>query len=113
MIGKNFPSRGDIYLIQLDPTIGREIQKTRPCLIISNNTQNQYADVICVAPITSQPQKQDRDFEVRIQLEGKEGRVLLNQSRAIDKARLLKKMDTLSPAKMKEVNQAIKVVFGL
>lgn len=113
MIGKSFPHRGDIYFAKLDPTIGCETCKTRPCLVISNDTQNEFSNIISVAPITSQPAKKIYDFEVRTILEGKNARILLNQSRAIDKTRLGKKMDTLDAAKMKEVNQAIKVTYGL
>lgn len=113
MTGKSFPHRGDVFLTRLDPTVGTEINKTRPCLIVSNNTQNQYNDIVCVAPITSQPSTKDYDFEVKTTFEGKQARILLHQTRAIDKDRLIKKIGSLDSKIMKASGAALKVVFAL
>ncbi|MBK5213158.1 MAG: type II toxin-antitoxin system PemK/MazF family toxin [Flavobacteriaceae bacterium] len=94
----------DIYWVNLDPTVGSEIQKTRPCLVISPNFSNKILNTLLVAPITSTLRK----FPMRIQidLQGKTGQVALDQIRCVDKSRLLKKMDSLdkeSVTNLKEI----------
>src|SRR3989344_1900137 len=87
--------RGDIWLVNLDPAIGREIKKSRPGLIIQNDLGNRLSTITRKAPITSQKTEKIYPFEAFIEngtgLE-KTSKVLLNQIRAVDKARLVKKL---------------------
>ena len=81
--------RFDIVLVKLNPTVGSEIQKTRPCIVSSPNEMNMLNTVI-VAPMTSRGF--DFIFRPKIEFEGKEGLVLLDQIRAVDKKRIIKKI---------------------
>jgi len=113
MSGKNdFPKRGEIYWVNLEPTIGAETKKTRPGLVISNDIGNEVSKIVMVAPITSK-NSNVYPFEVKMILERKHSKVMLNQCRAIDKSRLLKKIDSVDNDTMKAVEEAIKIVFGL
>ncbi len=96
----------DVYWIILDPTIGSEINKTRPCLVISPNESNKYLNTLLIAPITSTI----RNFPMRINitLEGKNGQIALDQIRCIDKERLKNKIDTLSKSKIQSVKNHLK-----
>ncbi len=82
--------RFEVYLINLDPTIGSEIQKTRPCLIISPDEMNNYIATVIVAPMTAR----GRNYPTRVncQFEGKAGQIVLDQIRTVDKIRLVKKL---------------------
>lgn len=84
---RNFPKRGDVYWVNLEPTLGTEINKKRPCLIISNDEGNEVSSRITVAAINSSVKKV-HPFQVKISLKNKEGKILLNQIRTIDKQRL-------------------------
>ncbi len=86
----DFPKRGDIYWIVLEPAVGAETRKLRPCIIISGNIGNQYSPLVMVAPITSNTQK-IYPFEVQFNLVDRKCKVMLNQARAFDKSRLGKK----------------------
>ncbi len=107
-----FPRRGDIYWVNLDPTIGSEIKKTRPGLIVSNDIANETARIIMIAPLTSKV-KTVYPFEVEISLKGTVSKIMVNQCRAVDKIRLTDLIDSLEDEKMKQVEEAIKIVFGL
>lgn len=76
--------RGDIYRVVLDPTVGREIKKTRRCVVISNNQQNQYSPLLIVIPTTSDMDKL-YSWEVVIHSEGKDRKILTDQIRSVDK----------------------------
>lgn len=88
--------RGDIYWIELDPTVGSEIQKTRPCLVVSPDDMNSVLPRVIIAPITSKGQPLGCRPEVLI--DGKKGRVLLDQIRSVDKQRLRGKVGSLALA---------------
>jgi mRNA interferase MazF len=105
--------RGDIFWINLDPTVGSEINKTRPGLIVSNDVASQFARILLIAPITSKNTEIIRPFEVAISIKGKPSKILLNQCRAVDKSRLTCKILSADPATMKLVDEAIKIAFGL
>ena len=111
MIG-NFPKRGSVYWVSLDPAIGSETKKTRPCLIISNDSGNEASGMVIVAPITSKVKK-IYSFEVEVTISGKRGKVMVNQCRTIDKSRLGKKECSLDFEVMEEVNEAIRITFGI
>ena len=82
--------RFDVYLVNLDPTLGSEIKKTRPCLIISPDEMNRFIATVIVAPLTTK----GRNYPTRVSCEfhGKQGQVVLDQIRTIDKSRLIQKL---------------------
>ncbi len=83
-------SRFDVYLIRLDPTQGHEIRKIRPCLIISPDEMNQHSDTVIVAPMTTKGRPYPTRVPVRFK--GKSGQIVLDQIRAVDKSRLVKRV---------------------
>jgi len=93
-------SRFEVYFVNLDPTIGGKIKKTRPCAIISPNEMNHNISTVIIAPITSKL----RNYPTRIscKVDGKTGQVVLDQIRTVDKLRLIKKIDSLSKATQKK-----------
>lgn len=95
-----------IILVNLDPTIGAEIKKTRPCVIISPDELNKYLQTIIVAPMTSQ----SRNYPTRIEVkhDHKKGWVVLDQIRTIDKQRVTKILDVLSEKEINQVKMTIK-----
>lgn len=109
--------RGEIYLVNFDPTIGSEIKKTRPALIIQNDIANKHSPITIVAAITSQYDEKLYPTEVLIpETEGgmkKQSVVLLNQIRSIDKTRLVKKIGKVSNRSLLRVNTALKISLGL
>jgi mRNA interferase MazF len=108
--------RGEVWLVNLDPAIGREIKKTRPAVIVQNDVGNQYSPLTIIAPITSHKGKKVYPFEVLLPeicgLE-KQSKVLLSHIRTIDKSRLVKKMASLDDVTLGFVDDAIKISFGL
>jgi len=102
--------RFEIYLVTLNPTVGSEIQKTRPCIVVSPDEINILKTVI-IAPLTSKGF--DFVFRPRIELDGKEGLVVLDQIRAVDKARLVKKIGRVDADKAKEIAKTLVEMFAL
>jgi mRNA interferase MazF len=107
-----FPKRGEVYWVSLDPTIGSEINKTRPALVVSSDDGNEDGKRVTVAPLTSTIKK-IYPFEVKIKIGTKEGKVLLDQIRSVDKQRLSKKMSVLDYETMQLVNKALKIALAL
>ena len=109
--------RGDIWLVNLDPTIGHEIKKSRPAVIIQNDIGNKYSPITIIAPITSQNIDHIYPIEglLSSQKSGldKESKVLLNQIRAIDKRRLIKKLGNVDEEKIDLIDEALKISLGL
>ncbi|MDQ3247992.1 MAG: type II toxin-antitoxin system PemK/MazF family toxin [Chloroflexota bacterium] len=107
----SFPQRGEVYWVKLDPTIGSEIAKTRPAVIISNNVGNQHADRVIVAPISAGGVLKLYPYEVKIEdVEGGLGqtsKVLLDQIRTVDKTRLGNRIGALTSKQMEAINRAI------
>jgi mRNA interferase MazF len=103
-------SRFEIYFINLDPTIGSEIKKTRPCVIISPNEMNHNISTLIIAPITSKL----KNYPTRIpcKVEGKQGQIVLDQIRTVDKSRLVKKIDTLNKTTQIKVLNILKEMFS-
>ncbi len=103
-------SRFDIYYVNLDPTIGSEIKKTRPCVIISPDEMNHNIATIIVAPLTSKL----RNYPTRVpcKVEGKQGQIVLDQIRTVDKTRLIKKIDTLNKITQTKVLTVLKEMFS-
>ena len=98
-----------IVLVNLDPTIGGEIKKTRPCVIISPNEMNKYLRTIVVAPMTTKSRKYPTRVEVKH--DGKIGWIVLDQIRTIDKTRIIRLLGRLSKPEIKEVKSIIKETF--
>ena len=92
---RSIVSRGEIWLINLDPTIGSEIKKTRPCIVVSPQELNDHLRTVIIAPMTSKGRA--AGFRVPITHDGKKGLILLDQIRAVDKARLVKKVGKANP----------------
>jgi mRNA interferase MazF len=89
-------SRFDVFLIRLDPTEGREIRKTRPCLIISPDEMNEHIDTVIVAPMTTKGRPYPTRVPVRFK--GKSGQIVLDQIRTVDKNRLVKRLGRIDEA---------------
>lgn len=99
----------EIVLVNLDPTIGSEIKKTRPCTIISPNEMNKYLRTVVVAPLTTK----SKNYPTRVEIkhDGKIGWIVLDQIRTIDKQRIVKKLGRLSKPELKEVKGIIKETY--
>lgn len=87
-------SRFEVYLVNLDPTVGSEIKKTRPCLIVSPDDMNKYLGTVIIAPMTTKGPKYPMRVACRFQ--GKDGQIVLDQIRTIDKSRLTKRLGSIS-----------------
>ena len=102
--------RGDIWLVALDPTIGSEIRKSQPCMVVSPPEMHDYLRTLIVAPMTTG--SHPAPFRVRIQFQGKTGLILLDQIRSLDKARLVKRLGSTSQATLTAVLQTLQDVFA-
>lgn len=109
--------RGEIYLVNFDPTVGAEIQKTRPALILQNDIANRHSPITIVAAITSQFEEPLYPTEVLLSVpEGGlsvDSVVLLNQIRSIDKRRLVRRLGAVRPDTMEQVERALQISLGL
>jgi len=102
--------RFDVYLISLDPTVGSEIQKTRPCLIISPDEMNRHIKTVIVAPLTSTA----KEYPTRItcKFRKKQGQIVLDQIRTLDKSRLIKKLGSIDSKAQLEVISTLQRLFA-
>lgn len=107
--------RGEVYWGNFDPTVGSEIKKTRPCLIISNNIANEFSSLVTVLPLTSQKLDKVYKHEVLVTNDPKlkNGKVKVNQIRAFDKARIGKFITKLPNSIMAEVEKSLVLHLGL
>jgi len=96
----------EVFLVELDPTKGHEIQKTRPCVVVSPNEMNHNIGTIIIAPMTTK----SHDFPTRVGLkfDGKQGWIVLDQIRTVDKIRLNKKLGKIEKKEIKKVKQVLK-----
>jgi mRNA interferase MazF len=103
-------NRFEVYLVNLDPTVGHEIKKTRPCLIISPNEMNHHISTIIVAPMTAK----GRNYPTRIScsFQGKKGQVVLDQIRTIDKKRLVKRLGVISKSTQSKTLNLLQELFA-
>jgi len=112
----DFPKRGQIWFISLDPVVGHEMGKRRPALVVSNDRNNLFADTVTVLPITSKTEK-IYPFEVFLSKEEtnlpKDSKVKCNQIRTVDKKRLAKFVGNLSSERLKDVEQALLIHLGI
>jgi len=114
----NPPGRGDMYWINLDPTIGAEIKKTRPCVIISPDAANQSGPLVIVAPITKAEGKKVRFHEILLPKESSNlqynSKIKVFQLRCVDKKRLSKsKIGSIPKDTIKKLDEKIRIVTGL
>jgi mRNA interferase MazF len=103
-------NRFDVYLINLDPTVGSEIQKTRPCLIISPDEMNRHIRTVIAAPMTTAGK--DYPTRVKCKFKKKKGQIVLDQIRTIDKTRLVKKLGKIDPETQIEVISILQRLFA-
>jgi mRNA interferase MazF len=111
----DIPNRGEVWLVSLDPTLGHEIQKTRPAIVVSNDTYNRLNWVVIVVPVSSH----DRAEYDQVLLEPPEGGLssrcvtLPDQIRAIDRRRLAKRLGRLSSSSLEKLDQTLKIALDL
>jgi len=110
-----YPKRGSVYLVNFDPTIGVEIKKTRPAVIISNDVANQYSPIVIVAAVTGRAEPKFDEVLVKPPEGGltKPSVIQPNQIRSIDKRRLVKKLGDLSKKTMNDLDIALQITLGL
>ncbi len=103
-------NRFEVYLVNLDPTVGREIKKTRPCLVVSPDEMNHHIRAVIVAPMTTK----GRGYPTRVpcRFKGKSGQIVLDQIRAVDSARLVKKLGRISRTTASEVLAVLQEMFA-
>src|SRR6185295_5821595 len=99
------PRRFDVWLVTLDPTVGAEIRKTRPCVIVSPDEMNRQLGTVIVAPLTST--LRDYPMRVRNRFQRREGDIALDQLRAVDKARLAKRLGMVSDDAARRVAETL------
>ena len=111
------PRRGDVYLVNFDPTIGAEVKKTRPAVVIQNDIGNRWSPITIVAAMTSR--FEDPLYPTEVLVKASEGGlaidsvVLLNQLRSVDKARLVRRLGALKSQTLREVDRALLLSLGL
>ncbi|MFC1572505.1 type II toxin-antitoxin system PemK/MazF family toxin [Candidatus Eisenbacteria bacterium] len=103
-------NRGEVYLVNLDPTVGSEIRKTRPCVVISPNEMNRHIRTVIVAPMTTK----GRDYPSRVscRFKGKDGQIVLDQVRTVDKERLARCLGRVDRNTMREVQALLQEMFA-
>lgn len=99
----------DIVLVNLDPTIGSEMRKTRPCVVLSPNEMNKYLNTIVVAPMTSSSKPYPTRVEVRHK--GTKGWIAIDQIRTIDRTRIVKRFESLTSKEVEKVKDVMREMF--
>jgi mRNA interferase MazF len=102
--------RFDVYLVALDPTVGSEIQKTRPCLVVSPDEANRHLATVIVAPMTSQGRP--HPTRVACRFEDKDGLIVLDQMRTVDKTRLVRRLGRITAGEQKMVLISLAEMFA-
>jgi len=102
-------TRGEVWLVTLDPTLGSEIHKTRPCLIISPPEMHDYLRTVIVAPMTTGARP--APYRIRVTFQGKQGLILLDQIRTLDKVRLVKRLGNIGSATLASALRTLQRVF--
>lgn len=103
-------SRGEIWLAALDPTVGSEIRKTRPCVIVSPDEMNGHLRTVIVAPMTTG--SRPAPFRIPIGFAGKRGLILLDQMRSLDRTRLVKRLGELRPVTLRRALDTLQELFS-
>ncbi len=99
-----------VFLVALDPTIGSEIQKTRPCLVISPDEMNRHINTVIIAPMTTQ--QKNYPSRIACNFQGKSGQIVLDQMRTVDKARLVKALGKIDEAIQTQVLAVLSEIFA-
>lgn len=102
--------RFDVFLVDLDPTVGGEIRKTRPCVVITPDEMNEPLTTVIVAPMTTSGHAYS--FRIPCEFDGKRGFVVLDQVRTVDRARLVKHLGALQASECKGVLNALQAMFA-
>ncbi len=100
---------GEIWLVSLDPTVGSEIQKTRPCVVVSPAEMHDFLRTVIVAPMTTG--SRPAGFRIPVTFQGKSGLILLDQIRTLDKSRLVKRVGAVHPATLEKTLRTLQAVF--
>jgi mRNA interferase MazF len=103
-------NRFEVYLVNLDPTVGAEIQKTRPCLVVSPDDMNHHIRTVIVAPMTTKGQAYPS--RVACRFKGKAGQVVLDQIRTVDRTRLVRKLGRLEAKTAARVLEVLQEMFA-
>ena len=101
--------RGEIWLAALDPTLGSEIQKTRPCVVVSPPEMNDFLRTVTVAPMTTG--SRPASFRIALRFDGKDGLVLLDQLRTLDRQRLVRRLGAVSTGTLRATLAALREMF--
>lgn len=104
-------TRGEIWLVNLDPAVGSEIRKTRPCVVVSPPEMHDHLRSVIVAPMTTG--SRPAPFRVAVSHGGKRGLILLDQMRAVDKARLARKLGTVSAKTLMTTLNTLQETFAV
>ena len=111
MVTDDHVSRGDIFLVELNPTRGSEIRKTRPCVVVSPDELNTHLRTFIVAPLTTGGHPYP--FRVRCRFEGRDGHIVADQLRAVDRDRLVKRLGRLSETTLNELLGVLQAMFAV
>jgi mRNA interferase MazF len=103
-------ARGDVWLVALDPTLGSEIRKSRPCVVVSPPEMHDHLRTVIAAPMTTGAHP--APFRIPVTFAGKKGLILLDQIRALDKTRLVRKLGSISPATLGATLKTLREVFA-
>ncbi|MGI4857466.1 MAG: type II toxin-antitoxin system PemK/MazF family toxin [Janthinobacterium lividum] len=103
-------ARGEVWLVALDPTLGSEIQKTRPCVVISPAELHDHLRTVIVAPMTSQGRA--APFRVSVRFKRRQGLILLDQIRTVDKVRLVRKEGAVAAKTLLETLRTVQEIFA-
>jgi len=109
-VSRKLPARGEVHLVRLDPTVGSEIKKTRPCLIVSPDELNHHLRTVIVAPMTTGGRAYP--WRVACRFQGREGFVAIDQLRTVDDERLVKRLGRLSASTATEVLDTLQEMFA-
>ena len=102
--------RGDVYVVELDPTRGTEIQKTRPCVVVSPDELNEHLRTVIIAPLTSAAHP--FPFRVACRFQNKDGQIVTDQLRTVDRQRLVRAMGRLPPATLDQILTVLQEMFS-
>lgn len=104
------PARGDVFLVELNPTRGREIRKTRPCVVVSPDELNENMGTFIVAPLTTGGYPYP--FRIECTFQGKSGHIVLDQLRTVDRSRLEKKLGVIDSSTLAESLEVLQEMFA-
>jgi mRNA interferase MazF len=104
--------RGDVWWVSLDPTQGAEIQKTRPCLVLSSDVLNRFRQTVVVVPFSTSARPHP-PISIAVTCQGKPSVAIIDQIRAVSRQRLKSKIETCSAATLRTVTKAVEVILEL